>query len=178
MKKHLPILVLLLCAIVSLQAQTVWKVDKSSVTFSIKNAGLTVEGSFSGLKATIAFDSANYAKSSIEASVEVNTINTGIEMRNKHLKKEEFFDAEKYPTISLRSSFFLKDGQGRYKGYFKLTIKNVTKDVIIPFTYMASGSTATFNGSFELNRQDYTVGGSSLMMSDNVKVNIVVDVVK
>jgi polyisoprenoid-binding protein YceI len=178
MKKITIILVLFLAGANLSFAQTQWKVSKSLVTFKIKNAGLTVDGSFSGLVAITNFDAINYLKGHIEASVDVNTINTGIDLRNTHLKKEEYFNAAKFPRISMSSISFLKENQGAFKGFFKLTIKGITKDVAIPFSYIESANSATIKASYTLNRRDYNVGGSSWTMSDSVTVNIVVNAIK
>ncbi|HWY11064.1 MAG TPA: YceI family protein [Bacteroidia bacterium] len=159
-------------------SQTQWKVSKSAITFKIKNAGLTVDGSFGGLIAVINFDAATYSKGFMEASIDVNTINTGIDLRNSHLKKEEYFNVSGFPKISLKSTSFSKEKDGTFKGFFKLTIKAVTKDVIIPFSYTESGNTAILKASFTLNRIDYTVGGNSWTMSDDVTINFLVNTIK
>jgi polyisoprenoid-binding protein YceI len=159
-------------------SQTTCKVATSAITFKIKNAGITVDGSFAGFIANIKFDGINYAKSFIEASVDVNTINTGVDLRNSHLKKDEYFNASKYPKINLKSTAFTKENDGTYKGFFKLTIKGVTKDIIIPFTYKEAGSSAIFKGAFTVNRRDYKVGGSSWTMADDVVINITINTTK
>ncbi|MCZ8285049.1 MAG: YceI family protein, partial [Bacteroidia bacterium] len=103
----LTLLVSLICLLATSQNQ-VWKVTNSKVGFKIKNAGLTVDGSFKGLEADIAFDPAKAYGNKIEASVDVKTINTSSNTRDKHLKKEEYFDAEKFPKITMKSSSFSK----------------------------------------------------------------------
>lgn len=155
-----------------------WKVNKYEVTFKIKNAGLTVDGSFTGLTADIKFDSRDITSCFIEAGIDVNTINTGITMRNNHLKEEEYFNATKYPRIILQSVSFTKENDGTFKGLFKLTMKGITKTVSIPFSYTETGNEATFKGSFSINRRDYNVGGSSWTMSDNATVTIIVNAIK
>src|SRR4051812_31567402 len=77
--------------------------DGSEVKFSIKNFGLSVNGNFTGLKGKISFYPADLSASSISASVNASTINTGNESRDRHLKKEEYFDTAKYPLISFVS---------------------------------------------------------------------------
>ncbi len=153
-------------------AQTNWIAKKASVTFSIKNAGLNVNGSVKGLQATIAFDEASLAQSHITASVDVNTIETGIDMRNKHLKKEEYFNTEKFERIYLKSKSFIKNSDGSFTGIFYLTIKNVTKEITLPFAYTTANNTAEFKGTFKINRRDFEIGGKSLTMSDEVSVSI------
>ncbi len=177
MKKSLLALLLFFNVIVG-HSQTHWKVQSSSVTFKIKNAGLTVDGSFGEVTADIRFSELHYTEASIEASVKVKTISTGIDLRNNHMKKEEYFNEAIYPEIRLKSTLFSKEKSGIFKSFLKLTMKGITKDVIIPFTYVETGNNAVFKASFVINRRDYNVGGNSWTMSDNATVNVVVNVIK
>jgi polyisoprenoid-binding protein YceI len=154
-------------------AQNGLKVVSSKISFKIKNAGLNVDGTFSGFEGEINFIPEQYKTATIKASINTNTINTGINARDKHLKKEEFFDVVKFPKISMVSSFFGKDGN-KYLGYFKLTIKGVTKDVNIPFIFENN----ILKGDFTLNRLDYNIGGKSFMMNDNVFISIELNTIK
>jgi polyisoprenoid-binding protein YceI len=151
------------------QAQTSYKVQSGKVTFAIQNAGLEVDGSFRGLNAEIYFSPQALATSTIKASVAANTISTGIDARDRHLKKETYFDVDNFPDIVIQSSFFGKTPTG-FKAYCKLTMKGITKDIVIPFTF--NEQTNTMNGSFALNRLEYKIGTSSLILSNNVVVYI------
>lgn len=177
MKKLLAILASVISLTLTAQNQS-WKVTNSRVSFKIKNAGLTVDGSFKGLEADIQFDPAKSYGNKIEASVDVKTINTSINARDNHLKKEEYFDAEKYPQIIMTSSSFSKGDDGKFKGFFSLSIKGITKTVPVIFTFTESAGKASFSGTFKINRLDYKVGESSWVMSDDVNVTIVVEAVK
>ena len=133
--------------------------------------GVTVTGRFTGQKTTLVFDSADLAKSELVGSVEVATIKTGIDKRDRDLQATNYFNADKYKLIELRSTkLYKKDAQ--YAGMFNVTIKGITKQIEIPFEYNKTGNDAEFKGSFPLNRRDFGVGGSSMMMSDNLTVNI------
>lgn len=138
-----------------------------SVTFSIKNFGVPTKGEFKGLKGTIKWDAANPANSSFNVSVDVNTINTGIDMRDNDLKKETYFDAAKYPTIN-----FVSTAVTATNVTGNLTIKGVTKEINIPFTATAVGNGYLFEGKFSLNRKDFGVGGGSFVLSDHVDVTL------
>lgn len=178
MKKiMLTLLASVICTLAVAQNQ-VWKVTNSKVTFKIKNAGLTVDGSFKGLEADIQFDPAKGFGNKIEASVDVKTINTSINARDNHLKKEEYFNAEKFPRITMKSSSFSKGDDGKFKGFFSVSIKGTTKTVPVIFTFAETSGKATFSGTFKLNRLDYKVGESSWVMSDEVNITIVVEAVK
>ncbi len=157
---------------------TEWSVVTSTVTFKIKNAGFTVDGTFGGLKAKIMFDASKSFSNTIEASVEAKTLNTGSTGRDNHLKKEEYFGVDKHPTILLTASTFAKQPDGSFKGYFKLTVKNTTKDVLIPFTFTEKDGKGKFLGKFTIDRRDYGVGESSMILSDNVTILIDANVIK
>jgi len=155
-----------------------WTVVSAIVKFKIKNAGINVSGSFSGLTAKIIFDATKNTGNSISATVDAKTIDTDNKTRDGHLKKEEYFDVEKYPKISLVSTLFGKAEDNGFRGYFTLTIKDKSKTVTIPFTFIEKNGTAVFKGSFTLNRLDFGVGESSIILSDNVTVEVEVNVIR
>ena len=159
-------LLLWLCAAM-IPVQT--NIAESDIRFQIKNAGLTVTGTLSGLNATIRFDPAAPERASIRASVPVNTIKTGIGLRDKHLLKPEYFDAEKFPNILLESVAIRKTGANQFEGTFKLTIKGTQRQVKLPFTVSATNE---FAGNLRLNRLDYNVGKSSLLLANDVDISI------
>ena len=148
------------------------KVKSAAITFKIKNAGLTVDGSFTGLEAEIKFNQLKPEESSIKASVNTKSVNTGNNMRDEHIRKAEYFDADKFPKITLQSTKIEKTGPITYKGIFNLTIKGVTKVVSIPFTFMKIPEKTEFKGNFTIDRRDYKVGGNSMSMADNVTISM------
>lgn len=165
---------LLLLAAIPAVSQPVWKVTKPAVTFTIKNAGMNVDGSFSGFTGTLAFDPARPETAKLTATVETATLNTGIGLRDSHLKKEDYFNVAAHPRISLTSVSVEKKGGNNYVGTFDLTLKGTTRRVTMPFTFTQTGNSGTFAGSFSINRQDYKVGKSNLFLSDNLIVSILV----
>jgi len=143
----------------------------SSVKFKIKNLGVTITGSFSGLAGQIQFDPANLASSNFEATIDVSTINTGIDMRDEHLRKEEYFDAKNYPKIKFVSTKVTPSNRSETLYiYGNLTIKNITKEISFPFKSTAQDGGYLFSGEFKINRRDFKVGGSSITMGDNLTV--------
>jgi polyisoprenoid-binding protein YceI len=155
-----------------------WLVRGSSIKFKIKNAGFTVDGTFGSLSAKINFDESKSYGNAIEASVDVETINTDNKSRDGHLKKAEYFDAGKYPKIILRSTVIVKEKDGNYKGYFKLSLKNNTKDIVIPFTFMIKDGKTLLKGSFTINRLDFGVGTSSMILSNTANLFIELNLIK
>lgn len=158
-------------------AQTVWRPYLTTVSFKIKNAGFTVDGSFRGFKGELTFDPNALPASSLKGLVEVATINTDNTKRDNHLRSDDYFDAAKYKFIEINSKKLYKKGDG-FAGLFNVTIKDKTKEVEIPFNFSTTGANGVFEGSFTIDRRDFGVGGNSLIMGDEVKVSIVVNAKK
>ena len=152
-------------------AQTKLKVDKATVKFKIRNAGINVSGSFEGFKGKIIFSPDNLAGSRLIGVIQTATVNTGIKGRDRHLRKEDFFHVAKYPVIKMKSTKIQKEGD-KYVAYFNLTIKGVTKNVKVPFTYTKTGGKSVFDAYFEINRRDFGVGGRSLIMNNTAKISL------
>ncbi|WP_259065575.1 YceI family protein [Mucilaginibacter sp. X4EP1] len=153
-------------------------ITHSTISFKIKNLGINTNGTISGLQANVKFNPADLASGTLDASVDANTINTDNSMRDEHLRKEEFFDPAHYPKITLKSVSFKQKGGNNYSGIFSLTIKGKTRQVEIHFTYIDKGSSIAFNGIFKLNRLDFGIGGSSLVMSNEVTVTVDAEVAR
>ncbi|TAG53884.1 MAG: YceI family protein [Cytophagales bacterium] len=151
-----------------LKAQQPLKIKSSNISFVIKNAGLKVNGTFSDLVASIYLDENNISEAKISASVASKTIQTGVNARDKHLKKEDYFDVENFPLISLNLVNKITKKEGIYYANFELSIKKTKKVFIIPFTF----SNHVLKSSFEINRRNFDVGGSSWILSDFVLINI------
>jgi len=84
----------------------------------------------------------------------------------------KYFDVEKYPRIKMVSKKIKHLEKNKYKATFDLTIKGVTKQVEIPFTYTGKENEGTFSAAFTINRRDFGVGSSSLILSDEARVSI------
>jgi polyisoprenoid-binding protein YceI len=153
--------------------------DKTSrVGFEIKNFGITVAGTFSGLSGTINFDPDRPENSLVNLSIQVATIETGISLRNKHLKKEEYLAAGRYPELKISSISIIKKSSDTYIFTGNLSIKEITKEISFPFTVFPSENGFDFAGMFTINRLYFGVGGSSVSMSDNVLVKFQIRAVK
>lgn len=147
--------------------------DGSKVHFMIKNFGIKVGGDFKGLKGTIVFNPKSLAISSFNVSVDAKTIDTDNGSRDGHLRKDEYFSVEKYPSLSFVSTKITEStAAGRYYIFGNLTIKGITKAIEFGFSAAATGTGYLFNGIFEINRRDFGVGGSSSIMADKLKVTL------
>ncbi len=156
-----------------------WKIaDNSAVTFKIKSMLGTVDGSVGGLKGTILFDPVDVKDSRMDVTLDLSTIKTGIDKRDKDIKEEEvWFDIAKYPLIAFKSTSITKTTSG-YLVDGTLTMKGVSKTEQIPFTYVGDGNNGSFTGTLKLNRLDFNVGKSSAAVKDDVEIAINVPVKK
>ena len=135
--------------------------DQSSVTFSMKHLGGTVTGTFSGMEGSVIFDENNLAGSSMDVSLDAKSIDTKNRARDSDLRGKKFFDVENHPRIRFRSIGIIKAPEGGYQVRGQLTIKDVTREEIIPFKVEKQGDASVFTGSFIVNRKNYNLGKSS-----------------
>ncbi|MCH5598503.1 YceI family protein [Niabella ginsengisoli] len=134
--------------------------------------GINVDGSLKGITGNIVFNPKRIYKSVFDVSVDVNTINTDNTRRDNHLKKDDFFDAEKFPTIRIKSTSIQSKGNNIYFAEAVLTMHGVSKNIQFDFIATSIDGGYNFKAEFALNRRDYGVGGNSMTMSDDVKVNL------
>ena len=171
MKKFITLLIAL-CSVATMFAQQYQPVDdKSTVKFRIKNFGVGTGGEFKGLEGSIEFDKASPDKTVFDITIDAAKVNTDNGSRDNHLRKEEYFNVAKYPKISFKSDKVVSKGNG-FTVSGKLTIKGTTKNISFPFTAEAKEDGYLFNGSFEINRRDFKVGGNSMVLGDNVTVTL------
>jgi polyisoprenoid-binding protein YceI len=138
---------------------------------------MNVTGSFKGLKGSIKFLPGNPAASSINVSVDAATVNTSNSSRDNHLKKEAYFDATRYPTLSF-ASVKISGKNGSYTVEGNLTIKGTKKYISIPFTATAITNGYRLQGRFKLNRKDFKVGGNSWVLSNDLNVSLNIAAIK
>lgn len=134
---------------------TLWKVNEDA--YSVKFTSKKFDGAFKGLKSELLFDENNLAASKLTATIDVNTINTGNGMRNGHAKKG--LDAKTFQTVKFESSSISKTASG-YEATGNLTIKDVTKQIKIPFTFNKTVDGGVFAGTFSVKPTDYNVKAS------------------
>jgi polyisoprenoid-binding protein YceI len=168
------ITLLLLIVITGTVAMAQYKVtdNGSSVQFTIKNFGINTGGSFSGLQGTIIFDPNHLSNDSFNVSVDANSINTDNSTRDNHLREDTYFDVKNYPRISFVSTKITPATiAGTLFIFGKLTIKNHTEDISFPFTATQVDNGYLFKGSFDINRKDFGIGGTSTI-SNSLEVQL------
>jgi polyisoprenoid-binding protein YceI len=132
----------------------------------VKHIYATVRGRFEDYSGTLQFDPDHLAESRCEIEVIVKSVNTGIRKRDNHLRSKDFFDAGRYPSMRFVSSRVqhVKDNEYLVEG--RLTIKDVTKIISVPFVYFgtkpnpfeADQIVAGFETRFSIDRLEYHVG--------------------
>jgi polyisoprenoid-binding protein YceI len=186
MKLTRTLLVLAAFAALPLFAETETFVsDKSHSTamFKVRHMMANVVGQFRDFTADVNIDRANPEKSSVDFTIQATSIDTGSENRDKHLRTADFFDVEKFPTITFKSTAVAAKSKNDFAVTGDLTMHGVTKRVTLPVTFLGFGKTARgekagFEIETTINRKDYGVvwnrnldeGG--LLLGDDVKVTI------
>ncbi len=168
-------------------AATKWVLDPihSEVQFKIKHLVIsTVTGAFKTFEGTVYAEGDTFEDAEVEFSLDVMSIDTNNEQRDGHLKAPEFFDAEKYPKITFKSTSFEKIDDEEYKLHGDLTIKDITKPVTLDVEF---GGTATdFYGNLKagfeitgkINRKEFglvwdgVTEAGSIVVGEDVKLTI------
>jgi polyisoprenoid-binding protein YceI len=170
MKKILSFAVVALLS-TSAFAQSKWSVDPvhSNVRFTVPHLVISeVEGSFKKFNGSFTASKADFTDAAINFTIDVNSIDTDNEARDKHLKADDFFNAEQFPTASFKSTSFKKVSGNKYKLAGNLTIRNVTKPITFDVVYGGTakdgyGNTkAGFKATTVINRFDYGLKWNAL----------------
>jgi polyisoprenoid-binding protein YceI len=171
---------------------TKWTIDKvhTNVNFSVTHLVVSdVEGSFKSFDGSMEASKPDFSDALISFTVDVSSLSTDNENRDKHLKSDDFFNAEKFPQMKFVSTAFQPQGSNKYKLMGNLTIRDVTKPVSFDVTYggqvSAMGSTHTgFKAKTTINRLDYnlkwdkTTEAGGLVVGHDVDITINVDMKK
>lgn len=169
--KNILVFTFLFVATLATYSQATWTIDRShsNVRFTVTHLVISeVEGTFKNFEGTIAASKPDFTDAVINFTVDVNSINTDNEMRDNHLKNDDFFNAEKYPKMTFKSTSFKQLKGNKYELIGLLTIRDVTKTVKWNVTYGGTtndpwGNTkAGFKASTEINRLDYGLKWNSL----------------
>ena len=173
------------------QAQTsTWKIDPahSAANFTVRHLGISnVHGRFGGVTGEIVLDPADLAKSSVKATIDTTTVDTGVPARDNDLKSDHFFDVAKYPTMTFISKSIAKNGDG-YTVTGDLTMHGVTKSVELSMdppsgeVSMGKATRRGFDATTTIHRKDFglTYGqaltkAGDAMIGDDVKVSLEVE---
>lgn len=151
--------------------------EKSFVSFSISNMKWnTIEGTIKGMNGEVEFDPYDVENSRFDVCIDPRTINTGNDKRDDHLRNEDFFYVEKYPSICFTSKQVKKTEDG-YSVIGELTLHGVTKTILIPFSAYKKENTLILKGSIQINRFDFNLAKESysgtFMVGEKAEIEIV-----
>ena len=159
---------------------TTWKIDPvhSGAEFKVKHMMISnVKGQFTGVSGTLSLDEADITRSKIEATIDVASIDTREAQRDAHLKSADFFDVEKFPTLSFKSTNIARRGEGELDVEGDLTIHGVTRKV----KFAVEGPTAPgkdpwgntrigISATTKINRKDYGLTWNSTLETGGILV--------
>lgn len=168
---------------------TAWNIDKahSNLNFSVTHFFTPVNGKFHDYNAEIYFDPNNLGESSVNVEVMVNSVDTNNEKRDGHLQSADFFNAEEFPTMTFSSDRITSEGDNQFVAHGTLTIKDVTKEIELPFTLlgvqdnpMKEGTkVAGIKGSLSIDRTDFDVGvgdwAATAVVGDEVDISFALE---
>lgn len=172
MRKYLTVVSVLIMSAYSFVTISSWRIVDG---YQIRFDGKYGHGSFNKMEGNIRFDPVNPAESRFEVSVDVASIDTGIELKNKHAKSEKWFDADRYPRIRFISKSVSRTDTG-FVVLGELELKGVKKDIAIPFGFRSTGGDPLFYGKFKVNRGDFGIGKATGKESDSTAVEVSVPV--
>lgn len=186
MKKLLAVFAALVLAVASRADATTYKIDHvhSSVGFSLRHLVSKFSSSFTKVSGSISYDAAAPEKSSVEATVEIASVSTASEKRDNHIKSPDFFDAAKFPSASFKSKAWKKTGDGTFDVTGDLTIKDVTKEVVLKATLLGTGpgmGGATLTGweaTTAIKKSDFGLAGPAMLgkvLGDDVALTISIE---
>jgi polyisoprenoid-binding protein YceI len=173
--------------------KTTWKIDPahSNAQFVVRHMMITnVRGGFNGVQGTVVYDPADLGSSSVDVTIDKNSLSTGDATRDTHVKSADFLDVEKYPTITFKSKKITKDGDD-LKITGDLTIHGVTKEVALnvegpteeqkdPWGNTRVGASATT----KIKRSDFGLTWNAaletggIMLGDDIKLELDVSLIK
>ncbi len=150
-------------------------IDKSEIRFVSKQLGVNVEGRFRKWKANIVFLPKDLAKSKAELDIDLGSIDLASDESETEIKSPMWFHTAKFPVAHFASTSIKNLGGDRYEVAGKLTLKGITKDVVVPIALKkdASGNNIA-EGNFPLKRNDYNVGEGMWADTEMVANDVVV----
>ena len=180
--RRLVLATLIAAASFSAQAADKYDIDPThtQVEFTYSHMGFSnITGRFDTVQGEFLFDPADPTKSSVNITIPVESISTGVDKLDEHLLKADFFDATQFPTATFKSTGVTAAGEGALKVAGDLTIHGVTRPVVLDVTINQFGEhpmrkvpAAGFDATTTIKRSDFGVGAYAPNVSDEVKIRI------
>ena len=173
---------------------TTWQIDPqhTAAGFAVKHLMIsTVRGQFKGVTGTVNWDDQDISKSTVDITIDANTVDTSEPKRDADLKSDKFFDVVKYPTITFKSKNIEQVSAGKLKITGDLTIHGVTKEAVLdvegptpPVKDPWGNTRVAANATTKVNRQDFGVkwnanmDGGGVVVGDDVAITIDLEMIK
>ncbi len=162
-----------------------FKIDPahSEVVFQVRHLLTKVRGRFSDFSGTVVFDEEQPQRSSVEFSVRTTSIDTNQADRDTHLRSDDFFSVERFPALTFTSTKVAAKGKGQYDVTGDLTIRGVTRSVILPVTYLGTAKDPWgneklgFETEITINRKDFGLSWNAaletggFLVGDEVRIS-------
>jgi polyisoprenoid-binding protein YceI len=168
-----------------------YAIDKahSEAAFQVRHLVTRVRGRFTDFEGAVEFDEENPERSEVNVAIRATSVDTGDATRDNHLRTGDFFDTERFPTLTFRSTAVRKVGADRFDVHGDLTIRGVTKPVTLPITFLGKAKDPWgnerlgFEGQLTINRKDYGLTWNAaletggFLVGDEVKINLEIQAV-
>ncbi len=189
MKRTFVVLNALLLLVTSAFAEVqTWQIDPNhtAAQFSVRHMGIsTVRGAFTKVSGTVQFDPTNPTGASIDATIDANSIDTRVKMRDDDLRSPNYFDVAKFPTITFKSKSVKPAGDGKLTVDGDLTIHGVTKEVQLnvegpsaPVNDPRGNTHMGASATTKVKRTDFGVGSSNPMVGEDISITIDIEMVR
>jgi polyisoprenoid-binding protein YceI len=181
-------------ALPSVAATSSWQIDPnhSAAQFAVRHMAIsTVRGAFTKVSGTVQVDDADITKSTVDVTIDAASIDTRVEGRDKDLRSDHFFDVEKYPTLTFKSTKVEQVAPGKLKVTGDLTIHGVTKPAVLDVEGPTAAvkdpwgnQRAAVNATTKINRQDFNVkwnakmDNGGLVVGDDVAITLDIEMVQ
>jgi polyisoprenoid-binding protein YceI len=168
-----------------------YKIDKShsEAIFQVRHLVTKVRGRFTDFEGAIEYDEANPAASSVQFTINATSIDTAEADRDKHLRSADFFEVEKFPQITFRSTSIAKRGSETFDVTGDLTMHGVARSIVLPVAHLGKAKDPWgnerlgFEAETTLNRKDYGLSWNAaletggFLVGEEVKVSIQIQAV-
>jgi len=165
-----------------------WRINpkNSSIEFAVKNMGLGVEGKFATVSGDVTYDEKHLELATVEASIDAASINTGLSLRDHHLKGKDFFNVAKFPRLEFRSDKVEAEPDGDFIIRGSLCMHGVSEEITLhakPLSQPVQGADGkkhiSTSAAAQLNRKDFAIGGfTAASISNQVNIELKIDLVK
>jgi polyisoprenoid-binding protein YceI len=169
---------------VPLLAQDVYKIDPvhSQVGFKVRHFMAKVSGRFTKFQGTLQVDPVDITKSSVEVRIDAASINTDNEARDKHLRSADFFEVEKFPTITFKSTAVREIAKGKLEVTGNLTLRGVSKQIAFPISNAGTREVRPgkvvagfIDGALRINRMDFGIKYGPAVVGEDVDIELNVE---